>query len=137
MTKLINSNYERKKLKLFQNLKTKIVTKLKKLELYQNSKNWIGTKWNIKFDKFEKLNLWQSLTIQIETKLKNLNYNQNKNFWQKSFVKNKWTPRQPMICIWGSHLQSRNVLTKQVCVTETSYCETKTFQDRKNSSTKS
>ena len=108
MTELKNSiNDKTLKFKLWQNSKTKIFT-TQKLKLWQNSKTQIKTKLNS--------NCENSKT-QIVTKLNNSNCDKTQklkfwtknNFWQKSFVKNKLTPRQPMRCIWGSYLRPRDV----------------------------
>ena len=68
------------KLKLWQNSKTQIVTILKK-KLWQNSKTQIVTK----------LELWQILIYEKSLK--------------RSFIKNIWTPWQPMRCSYGSVLR--------------------------------
>ena len=94
MTKLKKSNCDKtQKLKLWQTLTTQIVTKLKNMKLWQNPNPQIVTKLNnSNCDKTQKLKFWSK-----------------NNFWQKSFVKNKLTPRQPMRCIWGSYLRPRDV----------------------------
>ena len=102
MTKLKNwiflIFFKLKKLKMWP-LKTPIVTKTKlwtnaKLKLWQNSKR----------DKRKKKN--QILKTKFLTKLKNK---------KKDFVKNNWTPQQPMRYTLVSVLQSCNVSTKQPC----------------------
>ena len=97
------------KLKLLQNSKTKIATILKQinckanqnLELGPNSTQSLTNSKNWKCTKFNNSNGANLKKTQILIKK---NY-----FWQKSFVKNDFTPWQPMRCIQGSHLQSCDV----------------------------
>ena len=84
VTKLYDSNWD----------KTQIATKLK---YQQNSKTPIVIK------KEKKIKRWQNDKTQIRTKL---------IFWQNLkilFLKNNLTPRQPMRCTLGRHLQSYHV----------------------------
>ena len=93
--------------------KTQNVSKLKmwqnsKLKIWQNSKTQRVTNFkNSNCDKIHQLKLWQNSTTQ-NSKSQILI---QKKFWQKTFVKNNLTPWQPMRCIRGSHLRSRDVLT--------------------------
>ena len=77
MTKLKNFNFDKTKivtkLKLWQNYKPQILTKLKnsncdinwKLKLWQNSKNWNCDKSKKNWDKNPKPKLWQKSEIKL------------------------------------------------------------------------
>ena len=74
VTKLKNSDCDRsQKSKLLQNKK-------KKLQLWQNSKTPIVTKIKkSNYDKTQKLELWQKSKTQIATKVKNSNCDKTQN----------------------------------------------------------
>ena len=103
---------------MLQNSKTKIGTKLKnlncnktqKLELGQNSTESLTNFQISNFDEIQQLKLRQNSTTQNVTKLKNSNCDKTQQLrvTDKSFVKNNLTPQQPMRCIRGSHLRSRD-----------------------------
>ena len=80
---------------------------------YKTQTICIGTKLDSKVDNFNNSKLWQNSTTQIVKKktqqLKLWQILEEKKIWQKSFIKNNLKPWQPMRCIQGSHLQSRNV----------------------------
>ena len=100
VTKLENSNCDKtqklklgqnSKLKLWQNSKTQIMTKLK---LWHNSKTWIVTKLKLKqvVTKWKKSKLWPNIKNQILTKLKNFVWVWNSSFWQtgRRFESHRW-----------------------------------------------
>ena len=96
MIKLKKSNCDKeKKLIMWQNSKTKNVTKLIKIKLWHKSKTQIVSKIkNSNCDKSQKLKLWQNWKTQTMTKLKNSNRDQtqklkwlqNPNLWQNSKI---------------------------------------------------
>ena len=104
MTKLQNSNfYKTQKLKLWQNSKTQIVTKLKKFFL-QNSKTQILTKLkNSNSDKTKQIKLWKNSKTQIVMVV--IVTVVTVVVRVTSFSKRNSTPRQQMRCSQGSFLR--------------------------------
>ena len=92
------------KLKLLQNSTTKNVTKLKKNLSYSNTeKHEMGQNLTESLN-ISKNSNWQNSKPKIVTKLNDWNFDNTQklrflsknNFWLRSFVKDSFTPQQPM-----------------------------------------